>query len=279
MGNLVGYFRLMRPLNLFQGAIAILVCASLMNGFPPWRIVLLTIAIVWLYIGGGNSLNDYCDSEIDRINRPTRPIPSAQVSRSGALIFSIILFTIGTIFSIPVLNLEVATVLFVSLFFLVTYSTLLKGKPFLGNVIVATILGLTFIFATVIFGDISKGVPPAFLAFGFTLIREIIKDMQDIEGDRAAGANTFPLKYGLDSSKHLVSILTILLITGALLPYILNVYGNFYLLVLIFTVEIPLLFVIFSIQRDCSSRNCFRLSSILKGDIFFGLLAIYLGKF
>ena len=279
MGNLVGYFRLMRPLNLFQGAIAILVCASLMDGFPSWRIILLTIAIVWLYTGGGNSLNDYCDSEIDRINRPTRPIPSAQVSRSGALILSIILFTIGTIFSIPVLNLEVATVLFVSLFFLVTYSTFFKGKPFLGNVIVATILGLTFIFATVIFGDISRGVPPAFLAFGFTLIREIIKDMQDIEGDRSAGANTFPLKYGLDSSKRLVSILTILLITGALLPYILNVYGNFYLLVLIFSVEIPLLFVIFSIQRDCSSRNCSRLSSILKGDIFFGLLAIYLGKF
>ena len=66
---------------------------------------------------------------------------------------------------------------------------------------------------------------------------------------------------------------------GAIFPYILNVYGKFYLFTVIFTVEIPLLYVIFSIQRDTSATNCSLISSVLKADIFFGLLAIYLGRF
>ena len=279
MKTLVAYIRLMRPLNLLQGAIAILVCATLMEQFPIWWKILLTIAVVWVCTGGGNALNDYCDSEIDKINRPKRPIPMGLISKKGALIFSTLLFISSLLFAIPIWDLQVAIVLGIALFFLITYSLFFKMRVFVGNLIVSLILGMAFLFGTIIFGDILKGIVPFLLAFAFTLIREMVKDMQDVEGDRALGVNTLPMKYGINTSKHLVTIFTFLLMTGIIFPYILNVYGKFYLITVIFTVEIPLLYVIFSIQRDTSATNCSLISSVLKADIFFGLLAIYLGRF
>jgi len=275
----VAYIRLMRPLNLLQGAIAVLVCATFMEHFPVWWRILLTTAIVWVCTGAGNALNDYCDYEIDKINRPKRPIPMGLVSRKGALIFSILLFISSLLLAIPILDLQVSIVLGIALVFLITYSLFFKMRAFFGNLIVSLTLGMTFLFGSIIFGDIFKGVVPFLLAFAFTFIREIVKDMQDIEGDRALGLNTIPLKYGINTSKQLVTIFTFLLMIGAIFPYILSVYGKFYLIALIFTVEIPLLYVIFSIQRDTSATNCCFISSVLKADIFFGLLAIYLGKF
>ena len=279
MKTLVAYIRLMRPLNLLQGAVAILVCATLMEQFPIWWKILLTIAVVWVCTGGGNALNDYCDSEIDKINRPKRPIPMGLISKKGALIFSTLLFISSLLFAIPIWDLQVAIVLGIALFFLITYSLFFKMRVFVGNLIVSLILGMAFLFGTIIFGDILKGIVPFLLAFAFTLIREMVKDMQDVEGDRALGVNTLPMKYGINTSKHLVTIFTFLLMIGAIFPYILNVYGKFYLITVIFTVEIPLLYVIFSIQRDTSATNCSLISSVLKADIFFGLLAIYLGRF
>lgn len=279
MGKAVAYIKLMRPLNLVQGAIAIFVCATLMDNFPAWWQVVLTTMIVWSYTGAGNSLNDYYDYEIDKINRPHRPIPSGKVTRKEALTLAIILFVLGTALSIPVMSRQVLLVIVVTMSFLITYSIVFKRLPFWGNFIVSAILGMAFIFGTIVFGDVSKGITPFFLAFGFNMIREAVKDMQDVRGDRAEGASTIPLKYGMTAATNWVIILTIVLMIGSILPFLLGVYKIYYLIVLIFAIEIPLLYIIISIRKDNSERNCMRLSSILKADIFFGLLAIYVGKF
>lgn len=279
MGKAVAYIKLMRPLNLVQGAIAIFVCATLMDNFPAWWQVVLTTMIVWSYTGAGNSLNDYYDYEIDKINRPHRPIPSGKVTRKEALILAIILFVLGTALSIPVMSRQGLLVIVVTMSFLITYSIVFKRLPFWGNFIVSAILGMAFIFGTIVFGDVSKGITPFFLAFGFNMIREAVKDMQDVRGDRAEGASTIPLKYGMTAATNWVIILTIVLMIGSILPFLLGVYKIYYLIVLIFAIEIPLLYIIISIRKDNSEQNCMRLSSILKADIFFGLLAIYVGKF
>lgn len=279
MLKLYAYFRLMRPLNLLQGAIALLVTATLMDSFPAWNVIGCAMLIVWCYTGAGNALNDYCDAEIDQINRPERPIPQGLVSRAGALRLSIFLFLLGSIAAIPFLTKELAVIILLALFFLITYSPIFKMRPFWGNVIVSTILGMTFLFAASLYGDLTRGIPPFCLAFGFNLIREMVKDIQDVSGDHAYGAQTLPLKYGATFTRRVIILCTVLLMVGALLPYGLAIYGKYYLLTLIFGVEIPLGFFIYSLQRDSSAANCARLAAFLKGDIFMGLLAIFLGKF
>ena len=279
MREILAYIKIMRPLNLFQGAIAIIVCATLMAQYPPWWRILLGIAVVWAYTGAGNALNDFYDAEIDRINRPTRPIPAGLIRRENARLFAAILFILGSLLALPLMNPHLAGLLVIALLLLTTYSTVFKRRPLWGNIVVSAILGLAFVFAAIIFGDYRRGLPPALLAFGFNLIREIVKDMQDIEGDRAVRARTLPLKYGLSPARNLVIAFTLLLAVLAPLPYVMGIYGKFYLLVLITAVEFPLLYVIYSIRKDHSPVNCGHLASVLKADIFFGLLAIFVGKF
>ena len=273
------YIRLMRPLNLFQGGIAVLVTGTLMDHFPNWVTILFAIGIVWSFTGAGNALNDYCDAEIDRVNRPKRPIPQGLISRKAALVFAIGLFVFGSLLAWPILSPELSVIVGMALVMLISYSLYFKVRPFFGNLMVSLILGMAFLFAATVFGDIRKGVPPFFLAFGFNLIREIVKDIQDMEGDKAVNARTIPLSIGIPPTRMLIFFLTVILMVGALIPYFFNIYGIFYLLVLIFTVEIPLVYFLYSISRDSSAENCGRLSSLLKADIFFGLLAIFLGRY
>ena len=279
MKKLFAYIRLMRPLNLFQGGIAVLVTGTLMKDFPEWQLVLFALGIVWALTGAGNALNDYCDAEIDRVNRPGRPIPRGLITPKAALVFSVALFLTGIILVIPIISAELLVIVGLAIILMIIYSLYLKVRPFWGNLTVALILGMAFLFAGAVFGDIGRGIPPFFLAFGFTLIREIIKDIQDVKGDRKVAARTVPLQYGIPLARRLVFLLTILLMIGALIPYYLHIYGVFYLLVLIFAVEIPLIYFLYSLGRDSSPDNCGRLSSLLKADIFFGLLAIFVGKY
>ena len=271
--------RLMRPLNLLQGGIALLVTATLIDEFPGWRRILFAVGVVWAYTGAGNALNDYCDAEIDRVNRPGRPIPKGIISRQSALVTAIVLFGAGTLISIPVLTWELAGIMGFALFILISYSLYFKVRLFWGNLFVSLILGMAFLFAASAFGDIRKGVPPFFLAFGFNLIREIVKDVQDMKGDRLVKARTIPLICGVFRTRLLITAITVLLMLGALLPFLLNIYGNYYLLVLIFTVEILLGYFLYSLSQNSSAENCGRLAALLKADIFFGLLAIFLGRY
>jgi geranylgeranylglycerol-phosphate geranylgeranyltransferase len=279
MLKLYAYFRLLRPLNLLQGAIALLVTATLMDSFPAWKVILCAVLIVWCYTGAGNALNDYCDADIDKINRPKRPIPQGLVARAGALRLSIVLFLIGSVTAFPFLTKELAVIIGLALFFLIAYSPVFKKRALWGNVIVSAILGMTFLFAAILYGDLTRGIAPFCLAFGFNLIREMVKDVQDVSGDHACGAQTLPLKYGIVFTRRIIIFCTLLLMVGALVPYGLGIYGKYYLLTLIFGVEIPLGFFIYSLQKDSSAANCARLAALLKGDIFMGLLAIFLGKF
>jgi len=179
--------------------------------------------------------------------------------------------------SIPILTPEIVIILAISLFSLVSYSFVFKTRPFWGNFVVAFILGFCFIFAATMFGDYYKGLTPALLAFGFNFIRELVKDMQDIEGDKIQNAQTIPLKYGLPFAQKLTVALILILMIGAPVPFILNIYGIYFLITLIIFVEFPLLYVIYLILKDSSPDSCGKIAAILKGDIFFGLLAILLG--
>ncbi|MFA4838281.1 MAG: geranylgeranylglycerol-phosphate geranylgeranyltransferase [Candidatus Neomarinimicrobiota bacterium] len=279
MNKLLAFIRLTRPLNLFQGAIAILVCATLMQSFPSLEAIVLAVLIVWCFTAAGNALNDYCDVEIDLINRPDRPIPSGKITRQTALAFSIALFVIGAILTVFILTPAIGIVVAVAVFLLITYSVFFKKRAFWGNFIVAALLGLTFIFAALIFGDVLKGIAPFFLAFGFNLVREIVKDMQDVRGDRTEDAHTIPLQYGMRVAQAWVVWLTLMLMACAFLPYFLGVYGIYYLIVLAVAVELPLAYVIYSIRKDVGEANCGRLARVLKVDVFIGLIAIFVGRF
>lgn len=123
------------------------------------------------------------------------------------------------------------------------------------------------------------GVVPAVLAFLLTLIREIVKDMEDIDGDKKYGANTLPIFLGIERTKIIVSALMMLLVVVIIIPYLMGIYGIYYLLVVMNSIGIPMIFMIFYIFISRNKNKYSLLAKVLKVEIFFGLLSIYLGKF
>ncbi|NMB78739.1 MAG: UbiA family prenyltransferase, partial [Methanomicrobiales archaeon] len=86
-----GLIRITRPVNSFAAGIAAIVAYYIASGMIIPEVLLL-LAIVFLVTAAGNVINDYFDVEIDRVNRPDRPIPSGLVTLSAARAFAVILF-------------------------------------------------------------------------------------------------------------------------------------------------------------------------------------------
>lgn len=184
---------ILRPVNAIMAVVSVILVALI--GWELDLRVLVGCFVVFTATGAGNVINDYFDYEIDAINRPQRPIPSGRISRGVAGAYAIGLFILASALGFYLGPLPGFIVVGSSLL-MIYYAHTLKRECFIGNFVVSFLTGLSFIFGGVIVGEIVKAAYIGFYAFLMTMAREIIKDMEDIEGDRMEGATTIPIKYG-----------------------------------------------------------------------------------
>ena len=277
MKNIYNYFLLTRPLNVLISGLAMVVSAAILDSLEETRILVLIVLIVMSYTAAANAINDVLDLEIDKINRPSRPIPSKNLKKRTALKFSFTLFLVGSMLSLQLPTAAQFISVVISMPLMIVYSTNLKSKPLIGNIAVSFIIGLSFIFCGAAFENIYPMWTPGILAFSLTLIREIIKDIADLEGDRVAKCKTYPIQYGLEAAVKLVAILSSIVSLAILLPYFNNVYNYWYLIILVIGVELPLIIVVFSLVKNPTILAANQGSKILKLSTIMGLIAIYLG--
>jgi len=277
MKNLLPHIIIVRPLNVLAAIISILL-SSIITQYDGHSInIIYASLVVVFFTAGANTLNDYFDYEIDMVNRPNRPLSSGGVSKNHALIYSILYFIIGLFFAYQLNYNSKIISIFISFPLLILYNYSLKGYPLIGNIVVALILSLTFIFAGCVFNNIPPMIIPSILAFGLTLIREIIKDIADIKGDKLVGLKTFPVIYGREKAFSLCVVLSVLFGVGAFIPFINGHYNIFYGVLLILTVEIPLAKVVILIINKPSITMIKKSADLLKISTFGGLLSILVG--
>ena len=274
MNLILGFIKLLRPLNVAVAAFAVLVSAYILGVYEQYYILTCVVIVVIAYNGAANAFNDYCDYEIDLINRPNRPLSRGMITSFQALSFAVILFAIGSVtaFQLPFYARLTAVVIAMPL--IIIYSMRLKGTPLLGNIAVAMILGLTFVFCGLAFNKLGPMIMPAILAFGLTLVRELIKDIADVEGDNSAGLKTLPLVIGKNKTITVVMIKAVLIGLVSLIPYCLNIYGNYYLILLVIGVEIPLAIVVVLFMKSPSISTAKQSEKLLKFSTIIGLTAI-----
>ena len=230
-----------------------------------------------LIAAGGNAYNDYCDRELDRLQKPNRPLPSGRLSSAAALIWTIVCVAAGIILSFRP-GLICASIATAAAVLLVLYSKYLKGTPLFGNVVVALVAGFAFLFGAAAIGNLRAAIWAAWLAFLYHLGREIIKDMEDLPGDDAAGARTIPVRYGLPAGRWAASLVLLLLLVSLPLPYLVADYDGLYLLIVLCGV-LPIVLAVGIVQWRWSQPEQFhRLSSWLKWDMLIGLAALFLGR-
>ena len=277
MNFVADYVRILRPINIIISAGTVLVCADILNAFENIFLLFSTIFIVGLFIGGANIFNDIQDKNEDKINKPNRPIAAEHISLKAAGNYAKVLFISGAgmCFFLPLS----ATLLvwFIVFPLMIVYSLKLKSTPLAGNGVIAFLLGLTFLFCGLVFEDIVPMIIPAVLAFSLTFVRELTKDIEDIEGDKRSGLNTFPIMLGLNKAVQLVILLSVTTGILSFIPYLLKLYSAFYLIPLVLGVELPLAIVVFSFMKSYSRSTARKSSILLKTATIMGIISIYTG--
>jgi len=277
MKKFFAYIMIIRPLNMILGGVTIVISSFIVQYNGPISYVFFAVLVVMFYTAGANTLNDYFDYKIDKINRPDRAISSGLVLRNHAIIFSLFAFILGTLFALQLNKNSQLVAVGVSLPLIIGYNAKLKNFPLIGNIVVALILSLSFIYAGFVFDNIKPLIIPALLAFGLTLIREIVKDMADVIGDKAVALKTFPIIYGENKTIVLCTALSALLGIGSFVPFITGYYNIFYGILLILTVEIPLAVVVILLLNKPSIATAKRSAKLLKFSTLGGLFSIYIG--
>lgn len=278
MKKLIAHIIILRPLNLTIGAFAVIITASILKQMGQVSVWFTALIVVVCYNAAANSINDYFDLETDRINRPNRPLVTGDVKPQTALFLAIILFIIGTIlaFTLPFTATFIAVVIALPL--MIFYSIWFKGMPLAGNFIISFILGLTFLFAGAALQDMETMIIPALLAFGLTIVRELVKDISDVEGDHKAKLKTLPNIVGVKKAWTLVAVFAILIGIGAIIPYVIGKYNYWYIIFVIFGVEIPLAITVFSMMKFPTITAAERIAKLLKFSTITGVLAVWLGS-
>jgi len=279
MKNFWQHIKLLRPINLITSAFAMVVCASILNGINDTITLLITILVVVCYNAAANAYNDVLDYKTDVINRPSRPLVTGHVKKRTALYLAIILFVIGSVLTLELNRMAQFIAVGLALPIMIFYSKFLKGTPLIGNAAVAAILGLAFIFSGAVYEQINIMIIPACLAFGLTFVRELVKDMADIEGDAKAGLNTFPVKAGLEKSARVSITAACIIGVGAIIPFLKSYYGWPYLIILVLGVEIPLAMIVFSFLKSPAIKQAKQFSEVLKFSTIVGLMAFFIDNY
>ncbi len=243
------------------------------SGFPLADLVAASLAAGFI-AAAGNIINDYYDFEIDKINRPDRPLVSGEISKRTAIKYYITLNGLGFFFA-GYVSLSVLAIVLITASLLFIYSSKLKRIPLAGNLLVAFLTGFVFIYAGIAAGNAAGGVIPFFFAFLINLARELIKDIEDYEGDSVNKIKTMPIVKGIPFTKKIVSTLILLLIIFSPLPYFFFNYNFEFLLLILLLIDLPLVNIFIRLKSD--SLDYRRLSSQLKILMILGLGILIVG--
>ena len=272
---LTGFFLLPRPVNCLIMALSVYVGSFTAGIRWPTSETVLAMLSAALILGAGNAFNDIVDLNIDRINRPDRPLPAGLISRHIAILETLGLTAGGLILAWwlgPTNGLIASS----AALLLLLYSLYLKMTPLWGNLVVSLLAAAAFPYGALISGSWGRSWIPAGFALLFHLGREIIKDIEDVKGDATANGRTLPLRWGIPKAVLFSSFIFHILIGFTFLPWIAGLYGKSYL-ALVALVDLALLYALFKL-RQAPVNGGSHLNLLLKTGMFLGLLAIVSGE-
>ncbi|QLG27164.1 geranylgeranylglycerol-phosphate geranylgeranyltransferase [Halorarum halophilum] len=223
-----GLLELTRPGNAVAAGALTFIGAFVGGGLQPIPVTLAVAATVFA-VAAGNAANDYFDRDIDRVNRPDRPIPSGRVTPRTAATFAGVLF-LGAVVAAATLPMLALAIAVVNLLALLAYTELFKGLPGVGNAVVAYLTGSTFLFGAAAVGALGPDVWVLFgLAAVATFARELVKDVEDVAGDREEGLRTLPIVAGERATLTLAVAVMVIGAAASAFPYARGTFGVAYL--------------------------------------------------
>lgn len=268
--------------------------------FQPLFHVTATYKLVWLIVASvfiaaaGYIINDYFDLNIDRINKPDKNVVESIINRRWAIFWHWILSFVGLVATAFAVGLHKWYLVFANLFCILLlwfYSTSFKRQLLIGNVIISLLTSWTILIVFFNFTDphsafevnnpaTVKFFRIAFLYAGFafviSIIREAIKDIEDMEGDARYNCKTMPIVLGVRTTKIYIAVWLVVLIAclAILQLYILQFGWWPAVLYSVIMVIIPLLYSFIRLRKSISTKDFTALSSLTKLIMLTGILSM-----
>lgn len=266
-------------------------CSLALSNFQYVLLVLATLFIA----AGGYVINDIFDQDTDAINKPEKVIIGKTIKESQAYNLYVVLTIIGVGIGFYLSNV-IDKPNFAALFILIAatlyfYATTLKQMLLVGNIIISLLLALSVLIVGVfdlfpvtyaenqrqMIQIFSILIDYAFFAFMLHLIREMTKDLEDIEGDKQQKMNTLAIKLGISKTTKLLAILSLIPI-GLFLNYIYRYFilNDLHLITLysLLFIIAPFLYFTIKITTAKVKTEFHHLSTVLKWIVFFGLFLL-----
>ena len=254
-----------------------------LNIILDWRVFILVLASA-LSIASGYIINNFYDSQKDLINRPNKSMLDRLVSQKTKLY---VYFTLNALVALISVFLSWRVLLFFSayIFLIWFYSHKLKKYPIIGNITAALLAVLPF-FAILIYlfkkdhfrhfeiQHVEIIFAHATFLYILILVREMIKDLENIKGDLLADYRTIPVLYGEKVSKTIISILTVLTVVPVYL--LIEVYDVGYMDIYFYGCFILLLFFLVTLWPSAERKDFLKLHNLLKFLIVAGVFCIVL---
>ena len=278
MNSIVQMLKLIRFPNLAIIAITQFISAVFLIDGNNFNVVLndyqlLALIISTLLIAsGGYIINDYYDIKIDYVNKPDRVVIGKHIKRRQVLIIhSVFNFSgilLGAFVSWWVMGINI-----IAAFMLWLYSNILKRLPLWGNLTVSFLTGLSVLVVFIFYRkNLDLILMYSIFAFFISLIREIVKDIEDIEGDEKFGCNTLPIAIGVPSTKKTIyGFILLFLIAVFIVAHKLPIFWPFFI-----SIATILSFLSFRLYYADKKKDYNRISLFAKAIMIIGILSMML---
>jgi len=311
MKQLLAFFRVMRWPNLvfiaitqllFHFCVVVPSAQGHIYNFPLRLTTPLLLLLCFSSIciaAAGYIINDYFDINIDEVNKPAKMVIGRTISRRWGVLWHLILSAIGLMIggyvSMQLGNWLVAVGNGVCVILLWVYSTTFKRQLLIGNLVISALTAWVILVLLVaelpgwwtgeLVNDTEKstvarlsriGVLYAAFAFILSLVREVVKDMEDMDGDRKEGCRTMPIEWGIQASKVFAGVWLVVLIVTLIITQVYVLQFGWWLsasYILLFVI-IPLIFIFKKLPPAATTADFARLSKMLKWVMLLGILSM-----
>lgn len=279
LGQLLVKYALLEPFGV----------AITLDGFGILLLILATICIA----AAGNIINDIYDVETDFVNKPDKLIVGKSISEKGAYNGFMALNVIGVGIGFY-LSHAVGRSAFFSIFVIISallyvYATHLKRTLLIGNIVISVLVALSILIVGIFellpaLTAENRAIQLTFFkiifdyavfAFVLNLMREIAKDLEDIDGDYKAGMNTLPIAIGRDRTTKILFVLSLIPLFSIIYYIVNSLYKNSFAVgYFVFLVVGPLIFVSIKLYSAKSKKDYHFISTLLKLVMLFGVLSL-----
>ncbi|MBN4065860.1 geranylgeranylglycerol-phosphate geranylgeranyltransferase [Candidatus Amoebophilus asiaticus] len=248
---------------------------------PDFNFFLLSLSTVMI-AAAGYIINDYFDIRTDMINRPESVIVGQYVKRRVAMGAHLVINAIAIILGYYVFwrigHFSFGTIYIISAGLLWFYATTYKRQLIIGNLIISILTAMVVLIVGIYEKQLVTKIilTYSFYAFILTLIREIVKDLEDIKGDKELDCQTLPIVIGINKTKIIICVINFIAILSLTFfqHYFFQNEAYMHLLYITLFIQAPLLYFMWVLYKAKEPQEYHKITGLLKLVMLMGILAI-----